>query len=99
MLFTFPLPFASDIILGLKEKSIKDKKKVFLQSNRILVAESHQIIKDVSIYNMSGQLVQEKSGIFSSNYTLKLNDPGIYLVHHQSSRINHSHPTMTWRPE
>lgn len=74
------IPLAPDVILGLKEESTKGKKKVFLQSNSILIAEPGQAIKDVSIYSLSGQLVQKKSGIFSSAYTLKPVKPGIYVV-------------------
>ncbi len=74
------IPLSPDIILGLKEESIKDIKKVFLQNNSILIAEPGRTIKDVSIYNLSGQLVQKKSGIFSSEYTLKPVKPGIYVV-------------------
>jgi hypothetical protein len=74
------IPLSPDIILGLKEESIKGKKKVFLQNNNILIAEPGQTIKDVSIYSLAGQLLHNKSGIFSSEYTLKPMKPGIYVV-------------------
>jgi hypothetical protein len=74
------IPLAPDIILGLKEESIKKEKKAFLQGNSILIAKPGQTIKDVSIYSLSGQLVHKKSGIFSSEYTLKPMKPGIYVV-------------------
>ncbi len=74
------IPLSPDVILGLKEESIKGKKKVFLQNNSVLTLEQGQAIKDVSIYSLSGQLVQKKSGIFSSTYTLKPVKPGIYVV-------------------
>lgn len=75
------IPFAPDIILGVNYGIDKgNKKKVLLQNNSILIAEPGQSIKDVSIYSLSGQLVQKKSGIFSSNYVLKQNKPGIYIV-------------------
>ena len=74
------IPLSPDIILSLKEERIKDIKKVFLQNNSILMAEPGRTIKDVSIYNLSGQLAQKKSGIFSSEYTLKPAKPGIYVV-------------------
>jgi hypothetical protein len=74
------IPFSPDIILGLKAESIKDKKKVILQSNSILMAEPGLAIKDVVIYDLSGRLVQKESGIFSSEYKLKPVKPGIYVV-------------------
>lgn len=74
------IPLSPNVILGLKEESIKDKKKVLLQNNNILIAEPGQTIKDVSIYSLPGQLVHKKSGIFSSEYTLKPMKPGIYVV-------------------
>lgn len=74
------IPLSPDIILGLKEESIKKEKKAFLQGNSILIAEPGQTIKDVSIYSLAGQLVHKKSGIFSSEYTLKPMKPGIYVV-------------------
>lgn len=74
------IPLSPDVILGLKEESIKGKKKVLLQSNSVLTSEPGQAIKDVSIYNLAGQLVQKKSGIFSSEYTLKPLKLGIYVV-------------------
>ncbi len=74
------IPLSPNVILGLKEESIKDKKKVLLQNNNILIAEPGQTIKDVSIYSLAGQLVHKKSGIFSSEYTLKPMKPGIYVV-------------------
>jgi len=74
------IPFAPDVILSLKEERIKDKKKVFLQNNSILTSQPGQAIKDVSVYSLSGQLVKKETGIFSSNYVLMQNKPGIYIV-------------------
>jgi hypothetical protein len=75
------IPLAPDIIMGLNSGIDKEnKKKVFLQSNSILIAEPGQSIKDVSVYNLSGQLMKKDTGIFSSNYVLKQNKPGIYIV-------------------
>jgi hypothetical protein len=53
---------------------------VVLQGNSILIAEPGQAIKDVSIYSLSGQLVQKETEILSSNYTLKPVKHGIYVV-------------------
>lgn len=75
------IPLSPDVILGVNSIINKwNKNKVILQNNSILIAEPGQAIKDVSIYNLSGQLVQKETEIFSSNYTLKPVKPGIYVV-------------------
>ncbi len=53
---------------------------MILQGNNIILSEPGQAIKDVSIYSLSGQLVQKTTGIFSSAYTLKPVKSGIYVV-------------------
>ncbi|GAB1450633.1 hypothetical protein MASR2M47_06890 [Draconibacterium sp.] len=74
------IPLSPDVILGLKEESTKDKKKVLLKSNGILISMPGLAIQDVSVYSLSGQLVHKKSGIFSTEFTLKPQKPGIYVV-------------------
>ena len=74
------IPFAPDVVLSSNEESIKDKKNVFLQSNNILISGPGLAIQDISVYSMSGQLVQRTSGIFSSEYQIKIGTTGVYLV-------------------
>lgn len=73
------IPLSSDISLSLEEEKTKGFNKVILQNN-ILISGSGQTIKDVSVYNMSGQLMQKINEIFSSEYKLKPEKSGIYLV-------------------
>ena len=70
----------AQIITTLNDIGINKHKKLSIHNNKILLIDESKEIKEVSIYNMSGQLVEKKSGIFSSEYTLNPVKPGIYLV-------------------
>jgi hypothetical protein len=74
------IPLSPDVILSIKEENIKEKQIVILQSNGVLTTEPGQAIKDISIYNLAGQLVQKRAGIFSSEYRLNALNPGMYLI-------------------
>lgn len=70
----------AQIITTLNDVGINKHEKLSMYNNQILLVDESKKINEVSVYNMSGQLVQKKSGIFSSAYTLKPLKPGIYVV-------------------
>jgi len=70
----------ANIVSTLNDIGVNKHEKVCIYNNQILLVDESKEINEVSVYNMSGQLVQKKSGIFSSAYTLKPVKPGIYVV-------------------
>jgi hypothetical protein len=75
------MSYSSDIILGLRDVTHDGgKNKVIINNTKISVIDHDLVIKDLTIYSMSGALFQKKKNLLTSAFEMNLPRSGMYIV-------------------